>query len=203
MRIFSDTSPSAISLCVPLFFSSRSDRPINIILRNWFLSGTRRYVRCIFRTVAAERNWPDDWLVVSDRARDRTSMEPRKIDTVRAIIVPRQAFSFSTRTFESRHFFLRWTRVAYPVLRERCDLCICWKSARIILLHLWDTLNNSALLKVWKTVVDSVGNFMPIGLLAWAILFSHNILITHTHTHAQDVYSQYDQIPFIFSRDKE
>jgi len=104
MRIFAEASPRYLFsfLSFSLFFSAG---PINIILQNWFLSGTRRYVRCIFRAVPAEWNWPDDWLAVSDRTRDRASMEPRRIDTARAIIVPRQAFSFLREQLKSRYFF--------------------------------------------------------------------------------------------------
>lgn len=144
---------------IQIFFvhlPSFSFRPINIILWNWFLSGARDTCAVFFAHPAVERNWLDDWLVVSDRACDRASMEARKSDTTRAIIVPRRAFSFlwehSNRDTLS-FFFVAFRRTRVSGSAWTINRSLYWNR---LVSHYSTTplgiLGNNAL-KIWKTIL--------------------------------------------------
>lgn len=91
------------------FLFLRTLKPIiDIILRNWFLSGAPRDIRVVFfaRRVPAQRNWSDDWLAVSDRI----SMEPGKKRHDASNYRAASSIFISAGTLKSRHFFPPDTR---------------------------------------------------------------------------------------------
>lgn len=114
----------ALFLSIPLLSSSLGGKPINIILRNWFLNGTRGtcvvfFVQCPAGVKLA------GWSVGDFRSCSRSRLD-RAWQKRRAIIVPARVFSFlRERSNRDTFFFIHPTRVAYPGSRKpRGDLCI-------------------------------------------------------------------------------